>query len=139
MKFYHVVAKCGHVGGRNNYIDLDFYTVADSASLAAQYVRLAPRVKHHARDAIRFVEEITQEEFWAGQERYRNDPFTRCHSSQEQQQYLHLIADRICREEVQQERQKKGPNPRRAARFGYSRDGRRERFDRHTALAACGL
>ena len=139
MKFYHVVAKCGHVGGRGKYIDLDFYTAAESASQAAQYVRLAPRVKHHARDAIRSVEEITQEEFWEGQERYRNDPFTNCHSSQEQQKIHHLIADRICQEAPREERKTRERNPKRSARYGYGCDGRRERFDRYAALAACGL
>ena len=60
--FFEVQAKCGHVG-RNNYIVKNFYIRTDSAKRAAKIIRLAPRVKHHQKDAIVKVREIEREEY----------------------------------------------------------------------------
>ena len=84
MKYYQVIAKCGHVGGKGKYIENEVYTAAENAKKAAEFVRLAPRVKHHHKDAIRQVKEISFEEFLIGQEKFENDPYNTCKSSREQ-------------------------------------------------------
>lgn len=122
MKYYRVRAKCGHVGGRKNYIEIDFYTIAENGAEAARFVRMAPRVKHHQKDAIRFVEEITAEEYLIGCEEYKADPYTRCKNKQEQDAYAHLISGRIRVEEAYlnfSPEEEKKPNKKRALRYGY--------------------
>ncbi len=71
--YYKVVAKCGHVG-RGRYIPIPFYVKANSASEAANYVKGFPRVKA-MRDNIISVDEITSEEYKAGREENRNNPY----------------------------------------------------------------
>ena len=120
MKYYCVIAKCGHVGGKTKYIDIPFYTAAETAAKAAQFVRMAPRVKHHHPDAIRSVQEIDLEEYLAGKQSYENDPFTNCTNIQQQRAVFDRIADRIQTEEQQPERSPRGRNPKRSYRYGYT-------------------
>ncbi|MBE6587325.1 MAG: hypothetical protein E7647_02790 [Ruminococcaceae bacterium] len=122
MKYFRVRAKCGHVGGRKSYIDIDFYTVADNGQEAARLVRMAPRVKHHHKDAIRFVEEISPEEYLKGRAEYTKDPFVRCKNKQQQEKVMHLILPRIMKEDPCKGLKlaaKKGSNPKRSLKFGY--------------------
>ena len=127
MKFYQVTAKCGHVGGYDKYIPIDFFVVAETASLAAKAVRQAPRVKHHHRDAIMSVTEITADDYTAGRLAFNNDPYNNCHSAQEQQLYNDQIALRIRDEETFEKpwergyKKEKCHNPKRAFRFGYDK------------------
>lgn len=58
MKYYLVVAKCGHVGNKK-YIDIFFPIRALSKSDAAQAVLKRKKVKKHLKDAITSVEEIS--------------------------------------------------------------------------------
>lgn len=82
-KFYIVEAKCGHVG-RGNYIIKFFPTKATSRSEAAAKVRRFGRVKHHWKDAIVSVREVTEEEFRAQVYANNNDPYFAATSIQEQ-------------------------------------------------------
>lgn len=85
-KYYKVLAKCGHVG-RNNYTLKEFGVIANSAKESAAFVRNAPRVKHHHKDAIRSVEEISYEEYIALKKSNSTDPFFLSHSRQEERNY----------------------------------------------------
>lgn len=126
MKFYQVTAKCGHVGGYDKYIPIDFFVIADTASKAAKAVKQAPRVKHHHSDAIISVTEITADQYTAGRIAFNSDPYNLCHSSQEQQRYNDVISDRIMTEETYKRSWERGfkkersNNPKRAYRFGYN-------------------
>lgn len=62
LHFYRVKTKCGHVG-RRYYIPIDFAVKARSKSEAATIAKYLPRVKHHHKDAILSVEEITYDEY----------------------------------------------------------------------------
>lgn len=86
MNFYEVKAKCGHVG-RKNYLIKSFAVKAESAKIAASIVRNIPRVKHHHKDAIRQVIEITESRFHEINEFNRNDPYFCCACIQEQKLY----------------------------------------------------
>ena len=83
MKYYEVTAKCGHVG-KNNCIFITFACVAESGKEAAAKVRLYKRVKHHHKDAIRNVNEITFEDFIKLKAENDADPYLHCKNPQEQ-------------------------------------------------------
>ena len=83
MKYWKVLAKCGHVR-KNKYILKTFYIKADSGSDAADLVRQMPRVKHDQKDAIRSVTEIDEEEYLAGIKQNKEDPYFSCRNIQEQ-------------------------------------------------------
>lgn len=89
QNYYKVVAKCGHVG-RGRYIPIPFYVKANSASEAASFVKGLPRVKV-MRDNIISVEEITREEYKAGREENRNNPYF--HHTELTQEEISLIEE----------------------------------------------
>lgn len=82
-RFFEVVAKCGHVG-RNFYVLKTFALSASSRKDAAEKARSLPRVKHHYKDAIRSVSEISYERFSEICRENDNDPYLHCTSIQEQ-------------------------------------------------------
>lgn len=83
MKYFKVLAKCGHVR-RNNYILKEFYIKAESKKEAARIVKGMPRVKHNHKDAIRSAEEITFEEYCQGKKAMNEDQYFQVHCKQEQ-------------------------------------------------------
>lgn len=83
MRYFKVVAKCGHVG-RHHYIIKDFYIVANDGKEAALKVRYLPRVKHNRKDAILSVEAISKEEYLVGKALHAQDMYFKVHSSTEQ-------------------------------------------------------
>ena len=85
MYMFEVCAKCGHVG-RNYYVDKIFAVRALSGKEAARIVRGFPRVKHHHKDAIRYVNRIDEARYWEIRRMNDNDPYFMCHSIQEQRQ-----------------------------------------------------
>ena len=90
MRLYQVSAKCGHVG-RSNYVIKDFPVKAQDGREAAKLVRSFPRVKHHQKDAILDVVEISVEEFEGLRERNSNDPYFQCTNVQEQRMYEEIV------------------------------------------------
>ena len=83
MYMYEVCAKCGHVG-RDYYVDKIFVVRAANAKEAARIVRNFPRVKHHHKDAIRYVRMIDEARYWEVRRMNNADPYFLCHSIQEQ-------------------------------------------------------
>ena len=83
MKYYKVEAKCGHVG-KSKYILKWFYIKAEDGCQASKIVREKPRVKHHHKDAIREVIEITYDEYYAGCKLSSLDMYFHSHCRQEQ-------------------------------------------------------
>lgn len=92
-KYYAVECKCGHTGSRMFYIPIKFPIVAENGREAAEKARWIPRCKHHHKDCILSVEEISIEEFIELQNVNQNDPYLRCTSIQEQQMFD--ISDRF--------------------------------------------
>ena len=90
MRMYKVVAKCGHVG-RNHFVLKTFPVKAQNGKEAAKIVRNLPRVKHHHKDAIRSVEEITVSEYVALERLNREDPYFSCNNVQDQRAYEEII------------------------------------------------
>ena len=86
-KYYSVTCKCGHVGAGRFYIPIEFGVVASSKKEAAEKGRWIPRCKHHHKDCILGVKEITRIEFLELNERNREDPYLKSHSIQEQRKY----------------------------------------------------
>ncbi len=119
MKYYQVTAKCGHVGGKGKYIENEFYTAAENAKKAAEFVRLAPRVKHHHKDAIRNIKEISFEEYLIGQEKFKNDPYNTCKSSREQKTFEEMLSPRIQSENLGRKQKDKHHNLKRSYKYGY--------------------
>lgn len=98
-KFYNVTAKCGHVGGNDKYIPISFEVAANSAQEAAAIARWIPRVKHHHKDAILSVDEITKEEYIELKETNDSDPYLKACSKQEQNLFIDVIKSRICEDD----------------------------------------
>lgn len=82
-KLYKVKAKCGHVG-RYNYIIKEFPIIAESMKEAASICRNKPRVKHHHKDAIISVDEITAHSYTELHNRNQQDPYFNASNIQEQ-------------------------------------------------------
>ena len=93
LKYYMVIAKCGHVG-KKNYIPIKFAVMADSGKEAARIAREFPRVKHNHKDAILDVKHISYEEYLEIRKNNDEDPYLHCHSKQEQSQIIDLL-DRL--------------------------------------------
>ncbi len=92
--YCEVVAKCGHVG-RGKYIIKNFYIKAETRKEAAKTVRWLPRVKHHQKDAIQSVREVSYEEFESGKDRMKRDPYFSVKNSTDQR-----ALDAVKKEEV---------------------------------------
>lgn len=105
-RFFSVVTKCGHVG-RGFFIPITFPVRADSAKAAAAIARSIPRVKHHHKDVIQSVLEITMDEYIALQRQNEADPYLRCKNVQEQRALFDSIRDRIVEEKQEEKRIKK--------------------------------
>lgn len=105
MRYFKVVAKCGHVG-RYNYIPKDFYIVANDGKEAALKVRYLPRVKHDRKDAILSVEAILKEEYLVGKVLHNQDMYFRVHSSTEQKRCGAVDYDLVLPETETTKRQK---------------------------------
>lgn len=106
MKLFEVKAKCGHVG--KNFFTLKTFAVkAENGKEAALIVRNMPRVKHHHKDAIRSVFEISIERFQELCKSNSEDPYFLCKNIQEHKQYVlecevfeEKIAERKEKEEI---------------------------------------
>lgn len=85
MKYYEVKAKCGHVG-RNNYIIINFAVAAENGRDAAKIIRFTGRVKHHHKDAIQSVREITFDEYNELLKKNSKDPYLHAKNKKEQRE-----------------------------------------------------
>lgn len=93
MKYYIVTTKCGHVG-KNKYIVIDFPVLAENGKDAARKAREIPRVKHHHKDAILNVKEVTLEDYNKSIEMNHNDDYLKC-SNRQEQNLIENIGERI--------------------------------------------
>ena len=93
-KYYVVKAKCGHVG-ISYYIPIEFSIKASSKTEAAKKARELPRVKHHHKDAILSVKEVSYEEFVSVYNTNHNDPYLLCKNIQEQNKVYDEIKYRL--------------------------------------------
>ncbi len=82
-KYFIVEAMCGHVR-RGRCVWIPFTTMADSEKEAAAKVRQFSRVKHHRKDAIRSVKEVSFDEFMKQRAENDADPYLHCKSMHEQ-------------------------------------------------------
>ena len=95
MKYYIVKTKCGHVG-KNKYIIIDFPVVAEDGKDAAKKARNFPRVKHHQKDAIINVSEVSYEDYIDCIERNNEDEYLKCSNRQEQNLISNIYERIIC-------------------------------------------
>lgn len=96
MRYFEVEAKCGHVG-KMNCIFIQFAVAAKDGKEAAAKARQIPRVKHGHKDAIKYVKEITFEEYRVLRVKNEADPYLKCKCKREQNQID--ISDRIVEDE----------------------------------------
>lgn len=90
MRLYQVSAKCGHVG-RGYYVVKEFPVKANDGKEAAKIARKIPRVKHHHKDAILSVNEISFEEYERLVDKNNADPYFHCTNVQEQRMYEEVV------------------------------------------------
>ncbi len=94
MRFYEVVAKCGHVG-RQNYYEGHIFVRAVDKKHAARIVKRFPRVKKDHEDAILNIYEVDEPEYLKGVEEMNNNPYFNCVSKHEQNAATEFIQDGI--------------------------------------------
>lgn len=82
-KYFAVETKCGHVG-KGKCIYIWFAVKAENGKAAAAKAREYKRAKHHHKDAIRKVKEISFEEYIQLRFANDNDPYLQCKNIQQQ-------------------------------------------------------
>lgn len=85
-KYYSVICKCGHADSTTKCIFITFPIIAESKKEAAYLGRKMPRVKHHHKDAVKDVKEISKEEYLKLKELNDKDSYLHCSNIQEQRQ-----------------------------------------------------
>lgn len=93
VRYFAVETKCGHVG-KNKCIYIWFAVKAENGKEAAARAREYKRVKHHHKDAIREVREISFEEFLNLRRSNSNDSYLQCKNIQQQRE-LDNLEERI--------------------------------------------
>lgn len=84
-KYFSVETKCGHVG-KLNCVWIKFAICAENAKEAAAKARQIARVKHHHKNAIKEVSEITFDEFCKLKAINDADPYLHAKNHREQLQ-----------------------------------------------------
>lgn len=84
-KYFSVRTKCGHVG-RLNCVWIDFAIYAESAKEAVEIARQKGRAKHHHKNTIKEVVEISMEDFYKLKARNDSDPYLHAKNHREQLQ-----------------------------------------------------
>ena len=84
-KYFSVKTKCGHVG-KFHCVWIDFAVAAENAKEAAEIARQIARVKHHHKNAIKEVIEITVDEFLKLKAINDADPYLHAKNHREQLQ-----------------------------------------------------
>lgn len=82
MKYYKVVAKCGHVG-KGKYVEVVFPVCCDDAKSAAHQILKHGKVKKQLKNAISSVCEISLDEYLVLKQENTNNIYLRAHCSQE--------------------------------------------------------
>ena len=105
MNYYKVIAKCGHVG-KGRYIVKDIYVMADDGKEAALKGRWFPRVKHHWKNAIEAVYKITEEEYYLGKTKTKQDKYFQVKNSTEQRCFVDIDPDEVQEREMLENKKK---------------------------------
>ncbi len=135
MKYFMVIAKCGHVG-KNNYYKGILYIKAESGKSAARIARETPRVKHDQKDAILSVQEIDLEEFKKGRALINEMHYFLCENKQMQNLYLHEIEDNIFQEEELLEESKSRYTKKHSLRKIYNSDPAYDMYKKNRRIMA---
>lgn len=98
MKYFKVYTKCGHVR-KNFYVLKWLYVKAESKKEAASIARFIPRVKHHHKDAIREVIEVSYEDYQDGIKKMYEDKYFLVKNSSQQRKENALEGCEIFKEE----------------------------------------
>lgn len=106
MKYFMVIAKCGHVS-KNNYFKGELFFKAENGKEAARLARECPRVKHDQKDAILEVLEIDSAAYETGIRQIRFSHYYTSENVQEQRMYFSEIKDNIFVEEKAYKESKK--------------------------------
>lgn len=94
-KYFEVIAKAGHVG-RNNYIEIPLFIIAETKKEAAEKARWMPRVKHHDKGAIIDVVEIDWQDYSVGRGKNSEDPYFNAKNIQEQRALCKQLEIKQC-------------------------------------------
>jgi len=94
LRYYKVVAKCGHVG-MSRYYAGTFYQAADNGKEAARIVRGRSRVKHDHKDAILKLVQISHDEYDLGRLEACANPYFHTTSAYDQSLHWDAIADSV--------------------------------------------
>ena len=130
LHYYKVFVKMGHVG-INYFYDAALYIAARSKREAAYIARNTSRVKHHHSDAVRDVIEISIDEYNAGLETIKSEPYFQCHNIQEQ----NAFGDAIWQNVFEEPKKETYKNNRHSLRKSYFDN--EEEYDKYRRM--CGV
>lgn len=130
MKFYKVDAKCGHVG-RNKYIIKSFYIRAKSKKEASNIVINIARVKHHHKDVIRNIDEISFGDYLHGKKQYENDMYFHVDNQRDQKYKCVFGDDDIKKEEIVEKYKKQSHHKRYLIEMEIIKESMRRRHSIH--------
>ena len=101
MKYFEVIAKCGHVV-RQKFFEGHFYVNTEDAKNAAIIIMSAPRVKKDHADCILSVNEISYEDYKNGCIEMNNNPYFKCKTKKEQKAFI-LDLDSLIKDETERQ------------------------------------
>ena len=128
MKCYKVDAKCGHVG-RYKYIIKSFYIRANTKKEASNIVIYLPRVKHHHKDVIRSVSEISFDDYLKGKKQYENDMYFHVDNPRDQKYKCVFYDDEIKKDEIIEKYKKQSHHKRYLIEMEIIRESLRRRHN----------
>lgn len=94
MKYFEIVAKCGHVG-KGFYYEGHLFIKGHDEIEVAKRVKNYARVKKNHKDYILDSNEIGYEEYIIGLESMRNDPYFTCKNIRDQKECYDVIKQSI--------------------------------------------
>jgi len=87
MRYYLVVAKCGHVG-KGKYIEVEFPIYANDKSTASQLCLKKGKVKKHLKNAISSVCEVSYDIYLNKLNEFKSNLFVKAHTKKEIVDYI---------------------------------------------------
>ena len=129
-KYFSVETKCGHVG-KLNCVWIKFAICAESAKEAAAKARQIARVKHHHKNTIKEVVEITVDEFCKLKAINDTDPYLHAKNHREQLQ-IEGFEERIELDEYNIARKHQKSSKKESLEFRVKRAQTREKSHQRT-------
>lgn len=93
-KYYICLCRGGHVG-IHNYIPIKLAIIASSAKEASEKAKTKPRVKKNRKGSVIETKEVSYTEFINQYNSNNDNPYFKCHSTQDQRLFCNLDSELV--------------------------------------------